>query len=107
MPAGAPSPEFIEARIVDILKKPISADDAADEVLSFLDLVAPTTPQAPGLVDQLSALTEAQLIQIFQTRPVLAQYHDLARLQEFIRSFLKFANENEAAPGVDTTSKPN
>jgi hypothetical protein len=100
MPAGAPSLEFIESKIVEILKKPISADDSADEVLAFLDLMA------PAMVDQLAACSEAQLVQIFQTRPVLRQYHDLARLQEFIRSFLKFSKD-EAAPDVDTTSKPN
>ena len=101
MPAGTPSLEFIESKIVEILKKQISADDAADEVLSFLDLMAPT------MVDQLAACTEAQLVQLFQARPVLRQYHDLARLQEFVRSFLKFANDNGPAPGVIDTSKPN
>ena len=101
MPAGTPSLEFIESKIVEILKKQISADDAADEVLSFLDLMAPT------MVDQLAACTEAQLVQLFQARPVLRQYHDLARLQEFVRSFLKFANDNGPATGVIDTSKPN
>lgn len=101
MPAGAPSLEFIEQKIVEILKKQIPADDAADEVLAFLDLMAPT------MVDQLAACTEAQLVQIFQARPVLRQYHDLARLQEFVRSFLKFANDSGPASGVDSTSKPN
>lgn len=109
MPPGAPSLEFIEEKIVDILKKPISADEAADEVLTFLDLMAPTddTNHRPGMVDQLAACSEAQLVQLFQTRPVLKQYHDLARLQEFVRSFLKYAKETEPAPGVDTSSKPN
>ena len=101
MPPGAPSLEFIEEKIVAILQKPISADESADEVLGFLDLMAPT------LVDQLAACSEAQLVQLFQTRPVLRQYHDLARLQEFVRSFLKYAKETDAAPGVDTSSKPN
>jgi hypothetical protein len=101
MPAGSPSLEFIESKIVEILKKPISADDSADEVLAFLDLMA------PAMVDQLAACTEAQLVQLFQARPVLRQYHDLARLQEFVRSFLKYANESGPAAEVDTTSKPN
>jgi hypothetical protein len=107
MPAGTPSLEFIEGKIVEILKKPISADDCADEVLSFLDLMDPGAPGHPGMVDQLAACSEAQLVQLFQTRPVLRQYHDLARLQEFVRSFLKYAKETEPTPGVDTTSKPN
>lgn len=106
MPQG-PSLEFIEGKIVEILKKPISADDRADEVLSFLDLMDPSAPGHPGMVDQLAACSEAQLVQLFQTRPVLRQYHDLARLQEFVRSFLKYAKETEPTPGVDTTSKPN
>ena len=101
MPAGTPSLEFVEMKIVEILKKPISADEAADEVLSFLDLMDST------MVDRLAAATEAQLVQLFQTRPVLKQYHDLARLQEFVRSFLKYANDAGPADGVPTTTKPN
>jgi hypothetical protein len=103
MPAGTPSLEFVESKIVEILRKPISADDAADEVLSFLDLMDPT------LVDRLAAVNETQLVQLFQTRPVLKQYHDLARLQEFVRAFLKYANDTGPADGVESTKpvKPN
>lgn len=97
---GAPSLEFIEAKIVEILQKAIPTDEAADEVLAFLDLMAPT------MVDQLSQLEESQLMQLFQGRPVLRQYRDLARLQEFVRAFLKYSKP-EPAPGVDTSSKPN
>jgi hypothetical protein len=101
MPAGAPSLEFVESKIVEILRKPISADECADEVLSFLDVIDPT------LVDRLAAVGEAQLIQIFQTRPVLRQYHDLARLQEFIKAFLKYSKENEEPTAPSVPVKPN
>jgi len=98
---GEPSIEFIEQKIVDILKKAISADEAADEVLAFLDLMA------PPLIEQLAACTEAQLVQLFQTRPVLRQYHDLARLQEFVRAFLKYSKEAEEPPAPAGAVKPN
>lgn len=98
---GEPSIEFIEQKIVDILKKAISADEAADEVLAFLDLMA------PPLIEQLAVCTEAQLVQLFQTRPVLRQYHDLARLQEFVRAFLKYSKEAEEPPAPAGAVKPN
>jgi len=101
VPPGTPDLPFIEGKIVEILKRPISAEDAADEVLTFLDLMNPT------LVDQLASLSESQLMQLFQTREVLKQYHDLARLQEFCRAFLKYANEDAPADGVPPVTKPN
>ena len=100
LPMGAPSLEFIESKIVEILQRDIPTNEAADEVLSFLDLMA------PSMVEQLAQLNETQLMQVFQSRPTLRQYHDLARLQEFVRAFLKYAKP-EPAPGVDTASKPN
>ena len=101
VPPGTPDLPFIEGKIVEILKRPISAEDAADEVLTFLDLMNPT------LVDQLAGLNESQLMQLFQSREVLKQYHDLARLQEFCRAFLKYANEDAPADGVPPVTKPN
>ena len=101
VPPGTPDLPFIEGKIVEILKRQISAEDAADEVLTFLDLMNPT------LVDQLASLNESQLMQLFQSREVLKQYHDLARLQEFCRAFLKYANEDAPADGVPPTTKPN
>ena len=100
LPMGAPSLEFIESKIVEILQRDIPTAEAADEVLSFLDLMA------PSMVEQLAQLNETQLMQVFQSRPTLRQYHDLARLQEFVRAFLKYAKP-EPAPSVDTASKPN
>jgi hypothetical protein len=101
VPPGTPSLAFIEGKIVEILKRPISAEEAADEVLTFLDLMD------PKLVDQLAAANEAQLMQLFQSQEVLKQYHDLARLQEFCRAFLKYANEDAPADGVPPVTKPN
>jgi len=101
VPPGTPDLPFIEGKIVEILKRQISAEEAADEVLTFLDLMN------PALVDQLAGLNESQLMQLFQTQEVLKQYHDLARLQEFCRAFLKYANEDAPADGVPPTTKPN
>jgi hypothetical protein len=100
-PDGSPSLAFIEGKIVEILKEPIPAEEAADEVLSFLSRMD------PKLVDQLAGANETQLMQLFQTQEVLKQYHDLARLQEFCRAFLKYANEDAPADGVPPTTKPN
>jgi hypothetical protein len=106
-PDGAPTLAFIEGKIVEILRKPITAEEAADEVIQFLDLMNPGSPGHPGMVDQLALSSESQLMQLFQSREVLKQYHDLARLQEFCRAFLKYANEDAPADGVPPTTKPN
>ena len=100
-PDGSPSLAFIEGKIVEILKEPIPPEEAADEVLSFLNRMN------PALVDQLAGLNESQLMQLFQSQEVLKQYHDLARLQEFCRAFLKYANEDAPADGVPPVTKPN
>jgi hypothetical protein len=91
--AGAPSLEFIETRIVGILKEPISAEEAGERVLEFLDTID------PSVVAQLKALGEAGLLHLFQSRPVLQPAMiNLPRLQEFIRAFLKFASEGDDEP---------
>jgi hypothetical protein len=87
---GTPSLEFIESRIVGILREPVAADEAAERTLEFLDTVDST------LVDRLKQLGEKGLMTLFQTRPVLRPAAtNVPRLQEFITAFLKFANEGE------------
>jgi hypothetical protein len=89
-PAGIPSLEFIESKIIEILKEPISADEAADETLAFLSRMHPT------LVTQLVQAGEQGLLSLFQQRPVLRPgLQNLPRLQEFVKSFFKYARENE------------
>ena len=97
-PTEAPMPvpgvplEFIEAKIVEMLTEPVSAEEAADDTMAFLDRID------PKLVAQLVSLGEPGLFNLFQTRPILkTATTNVPRLAEFIRAFLKFATENAAA----------
>lgn len=99
-----PSPEFLDTKIIEIFKKPISAEAAADEVMAFLDVIDERLPE------QLAAIGETGLMTLFQTRPILQQaVANLPRLQEFIKAFLKYAAENANGAGVETpvSVKPN
>jgi hypothetical protein len=89
--------QFIESKIIEILREPQSAEWAAEEALSFLDRMD------PNIVRQLTSQGEQGLMSLFQSRETLKPaLQNLPRLQEFIRSFLRFAGEN-AKPEV----KPN
>lgn len=80
---------FIERKIVEILNEPQSAEWAAEEALNFLDRMDPT------IVPQLVQHGESGLMAIFQTRPTLKPaLSNPARLGEFIKAFLRYANEN-------------
>lgn len=96
VPVG-PGIEFVEGKIVEILREPVSAEEAAEDVAGFLDVMD------KSLVPQLAALGEAGLVNLFQTRPALRPgIQNLPRLQDFIRAFLKIAAEN-----ADEPPKPN
>ena len=91
--------EFIESKIVEIFQETdLTVDQAADETLAFLDRMDPKMPS------QLESLGEAGILQLFHVRPVLRPATaNLARLQEFVRAFLKYAGENK----VPTVTPPN
>lgn len=96
--------EFLENKIVGIMRKPeLSAEEAADDVLAFLDVLD------PSLIKQLSSLGEAGLVNLFQTRPILhPMTGNMPRLIEFIRAFLKFSAGEQAPPAApDTKGDPN
>jgi hypothetical protein len=96
-----PSVEFLETKLIEILKEPISTEEAADEALAFLDRMDAQLP------NQLAMLGEQGLLQLFQTRPILQQAtQNLPRLQEFIRAFLKYAQDN-GRPTAPGEKKPN
>jgi len=97
-PAPAPNPaessstpiplEFIESKIVEILRENTSAEDAADDALSFLDRMD------PQLIVQLIGLGETGLVGLFHSRPTLRQATaNTARLVEFVRAFVRIAAE--------------
>jgi hypothetical protein len=99
-----PPVEFIETKIVEIFREPISADEAADETMAFLDRLDEKLPA------QLASLGETGLMQLFQSRPILQQaVQNLPRLQEFIKAFLKYAAENASGSADPTPAsvKPN
>jgi hypothetical protein len=86
---GVDAMTFIEQKIIEILREPQSAEWAAEEALNFLDRMD------ASIVPQLVSGGEQGLMSLFQSRPVLKPALDnLPRLQEFIRSFMKFAGES-------------
>jgi len=91
---------FIEGKIVEILNEPESAEWAAEEAIQFLDRMD------ANIVPQLCAQGEPGLMALFQTRPTLKPATtNLPRLTEFIKVFLKLAQEN--APENLPEQKPN
>jgi hypothetical protein len=95
-----PSLEFLESRIVAFLQEPISTVDAAEKTLDFLEL---NDPEGKA-IEQLAALGETGLMQLFQTRTILKPATaNTPRLIEFIRALLKMHAEDKA----ENERKPN
>lgn len=88
---GAPSIEFVEDKIVEIFRKPVSAEAAASETLDFLDnIVGDNPPPGADVVAELASLGEIGLMEFFQNRPHLRPACvNTGRLIEFVRAFLK------------------
>lgn len=105
---GAPSIEFIETRIIQILQQPISADEAADAVLMYLHTTdGPEVKKGDGSVEQLAKLGENGLVQLFQFRPKLKPATgNMPRLLEFIRAFLKLYAEDQEGEQQPPTAPP-
>lgn len=92
--------EFAESKVIEILQKywhrePFDAEQAADDVIAFLE------PFDAKIVPTLAAMEESGLVQYFQRRPILQQAaKDPAKLQLFIRAFLKMHAEDVGGPGA-------
>lgn len=87
--------DFLEGKILEIFNEPQSAEAAAEEALAFLDRMGST------IVPQLIQQGEQGLMALFNTRPILRPaMNNPARLTEFVRAFVKFANE-APPPGAD------
>ena len=98
---GAPSMEFVDRKIIEIFQQPISAEQAADEAMDFLEKLQ------PGTNAQLAALGEDGLLRFFSTRPILSvATANPTRLTEFIRAFLKMHAEDQAAENAQPAAKP-
>jgi hypothetical protein len=100
-PAGnsvtPPSTEFVEQRIVEMLRAPISADEAASRTLEFLCTLAGENPPAErNYAAQLAQLGETGLVNLFHMRATLKPATgNMPRLLEFIRAFLKYHQEEQ------------
>jgi hypothetical protein len=99
---GAPSVEFVDRKIIEFIKAPnLSAEQAADEAMSFLDSLD------PHAVAQLSSLGEPGLLQLFSSRPILQQAtSNMPRLVEFIRAFLRMHAEDVASEQGQAATQP-
>ena len=84
--------EFVQKKIIEILSNPqLSAPQAADDVLTFLDAID------EKIVEQLALMGETGLMQLFQSQPILRPAtQNSARLVEFIRAFLKMHADDVA-----------
>lgn len=91
-----PSTEFIEMKLVELIRAPVPVEEAASRALDFLHTLSGANP-AVSYVTQLIVLGETGLVNLFHMRPNLKPAtQDMARLLEFIRSFLKQNADDEA-----------
>lgn len=97
---GAPSMDFVEKRIVEIFQSNVSAEQAADDAMTFLSNIDPT------ILDQLAAQGETGLLQFFGTRPNFKPMTaNSTRLVDFIRAFLKMHAEDQAAAAKEQAAQ--
>ena len=86
-----PSLEFLETKIMEFLREPISAEDAADKALAMLDTVSPEA------LEHLAGMGETGLAQLFSSRQILKPAtQNMPRLLDFIRALLKMHAEDKA-----------
>ncbi len=91
--------EFIESKIMEIMRQPISATQAADDALTFLDATD------ERIAEELCKLGETGLVQLFQRRPLLTPATgNMPRLIEFIRTFIKMHAEDAAQAAIEAAT---
>lgn len=104
--SGDPPLQWLEMKIVQILKEPsYTVDQAVDEILAFLYVAQPAIVAQlidPPKIDARLSPGEQGLLQLFQNEPILQQIPVNARLTEFIKKFITVATEAEA----ERTPKP-
>ena len=91
--------ETIEMGLARILmNQSFTIEEAAHRAAALMeDLV-------PGMPDKVASAGEAQILMLFQTRPLLMQVPQNPRLTEFIRKFIEVV---KAAPVMTTAQPPN
>jgi hypothetical protein len=83
--------QYIEKKMVElIMNENISAEQAANDALTFIDVTDPVSahPDGKNLVDQVLAHGEGGLRWIFANRQILKQVPAGPRLEEFIKVFV-------------------
>jgi hypothetical protein len=103
-PAAAPQGaqvtiEIIETGLVNILvNQSFTIEEAAHRAAALMEDLA------PGMPEKVAKEGEAQILMLFQTRPILMQVPQNPRLTEFIRKFIEVV---KAAPVMTTAQPPN
>lgn len=101
-----PPIEWVEHKLVSILRKNLPVSETVDNVLDFLEDAAPgMIPElltvgermiAGGVIPTSATPAEAGILHLFQTRPILQQIPVNPRLVEFIKSFVENAKKDLA-----------
>lgn len=109
---GDPPLEWVEQKIVDILKKGETVDSTVSYVLDFLEVSYPSLIPLlidPPKIDPRLKPGEEGLLMLFQNRPVLKQIPVNPRLTEFIKKFVERVRAEQAngpAPDAHTLLAP-
>ena len=105
-----PSIEFIEHRIGEMFRMPISPEEAAENAIEFLYTISGASA-TPGntIVDNMAKRGEKGLQELFRDRPILRAATDIdpARRDAFIRAFLRLYQEEKAEDERAAANKPN
>jgi hypothetical protein len=90
--------QWIEQKIVEILKQNRTVDETVDEVLAFLYVASPGAVALlldPPKMHPMLKPGEEGILQLFQHEPILQQIPVGPRLTEFIRKFVAAAKDEE------------
>lgn len=96
--------EFVEGKIVQIIRDAPTPEEAAETAVEFLDVLG------SQYVNELTILGEQGILNLFATRPILRAAIPASptdnSLKEFVRAFLKYASDTPEGDPASTT-KPN
>ena len=100
-PAVQVNIETIEGGLVRILmNQSYTIEEAAHRAAALMeDLV-------PGMPEQVASAGEAQILSLFQTRPILRQVPQNPRLTEFIKKFIEVVKGAPVATGQEPPKVP-
>lgn len=91
--------EALEQMIVNIICDPgLSYEQAANEACALIDR------SMPGTLDKMAAAGEEQILQMFRSRPVLAQVSQHPRLIPFVQAIIQVVKNAPFAQPVNTAA---